>query len=233
MFSVKHKMVATEGNSDLQFELELDITLGEPEPELEELIQHEKIIHLHTNEEREIQSSPIFSLSSQEDIKMNTSTSSQEEDITNSPSIQRNNKTNTRIRQECIDDMNDIDRRSVFVRNVDHCTTVEELEHHFLGDIRPINRVTILCNKYDGLPKGCAYVEFAHQECVQAALELDDSLLKGRHIKVMPKRSTKPGQTCGGHAFIGRLGQGDYIVEFHEEANWIKFLTKSTRSPWL
>jgi len=247
-------MVATKDITDLQFDLELDISLGELEPELKEIIGHdktvqnedEKVKNLSLDEERLMKSSSISTLSSQEDLRMsmttssssledigvNTTSSSQEDIRMNtSPSCQNNKKISTTlVRQECIDDMNDTDRRSVFVRNVDYCTTEEELEHHFLGNIRPINRVTILCNKYDGLPRGCAYVEFAHQECVQAALELDDSLLRGRHIKVVPKRTTRPGLSCGGHAFIGRLGKGDYIVEFHEEANWIKFLTKTTRS---
>merc|ERR1712045_942677 len=53
-----------------------------------------------------------------------------------------------------------IDARSVYVGNVDYGATAEELEQHFHG-CGSINRVTILCNKYDGNPKGFAYVEFA------------------------------------------------------------------------
>ena len=45
-------------------------------------------------------------------------------------------------------------------------------------------RVTILCNKYDGHPKGFAYVEFTDKDSVQTAMALDDSLFRGRQIKV-------------------------------------------------
>lgn len=46
------------------------------------------------------------------------------------------------------------------------------------------DRVTILCNKYDGHPKGFAYVEFTDKDSVQTAMALDDSLFRGRQIKV-------------------------------------------------
>merc|ERR1719233_941384 len=53
----------------------------------------------------------------------------------------------------------EVDARSVYVGNVDYGSTAEELEQHFHG-CGSINRVTILCNKFDGSPKGFAYVEF-------------------------------------------------------------------------
>ena len=49
------------------------------------------------------------------------------------------------------------------------------------------SRVTILCNKYDGHPKGFAYVEFTDKDSVQTAMALDDSLFRGRQIKVILK----------------------------------------------
>jgi len=85
-----------------------------------------------------------------------------------------------------------IDARSVYVGNVDYGATAEELEQHFHG-CGSINRVTILCNKYDGNPKGFAYVEFADGGSTDTAMALDDSLFRGRQIKVMPKRTNKPG----------------------------------------
>jgi polyadenylate-binding protein 2 len=48
----------------------------------------------------------------------------------------------------------------VYIGNVDYGATAEELEQHFHG-CGSINRVTILCNKFDGTPKGFAYIEFA------------------------------------------------------------------------
>lgn len=106
-----------------------------------------------------------------------------------------------------IEDKMEVDGRSVFVGNVstgqsyssiklrncfdflflpykvDYGATAEELEQHFHG-CGSINRVTILCNKYDGHPKGFAYVEFGDKDSVQTAMALDESLFRGRQIKV-------------------------------------------------
>jgi len=46
-----------------------------------------------------------------------------------------------------------IDSRSVYVGNVDYGTTPEELQTHFKG-CGTINRVTIICDKFTGHPKG-------------------------------------------------------------------------------
>ena len=80
---------------------------------------------------------------------------------------------------------------------MDYQATAEELGQHFNG-CGAINRVTILCDKYTGHPKGyvpinyikiifvCrfAYVEFTDADSVKAAVELDESLFRGRQIKV-------------------------------------------------
>ncbi|XP_022242365.1 polyadenylate-binding protein 2-like [Limulus polyphemus] len=86
----------------------------------------------------------------------------------------------------------EVDARSVYVGNVDYGATAEELEQHFHG-CGSINRVTILCDKFSGHPKGFAYVEFADKDSVQTAMALDDSLFRGRQIKVMVKRTNRPG----------------------------------------
>jgi len=99
----------------------------------------------------------------------------------------------------------DVDSRSVYIGNVDYGATAEELEQHFHG-CGSINRVTILCNKYDGHPKGFAYVEFTDKDSVQTAMALDDSLFRGRQIKVMPKRTNKPGLTTTNRPPRGRGG---------------------------
>ena len=82
-----------------------------------------------------------------------------------------------------LEDKMDVDSRSVYIGNVDYGATAEELEQHFHGS-GSINRVTILCNKFDGHPKGFAYVEFTDKDSVHTALALDDSLFRGRQIKV-------------------------------------------------
>jgi len=99
----------------------------------------------------------------------------------------------------------DVDSRSVYIGNVDYGATAEELEQHFHG-CGSINRVTILCNKFDGHPKGFAYVEFTDKDSVQTAMALDDSLFRGRQIKVMPKRTNKPGLSTTNRPPRGRGG---------------------------
>ncbi|XP_044516460.1 embryonic polyadenylate-binding protein 2 [Gracilinanus agilis] len=84
------------------------------------------------------------------------------------------------------------DQRSVYVGNVDYNGTAEELESHF-SCCGEINRVTILCDKYSGHPKGYAYIEFAHEDSVKTATELDETTFRGRIIKVLPKRTNFPG----------------------------------------
>lgn len=84
------------------------------------------------------------------------------------------------------------DAKSIYVGNVDYGATAEELEQHFHG-CGSVNRVTILCDKYSGHPKGFAYVEFADKDSVITAMALDESLFRGRQIKVNPKRTNRPG----------------------------------------
>ncbi|NXC47797.1 PABP2 protein, partial [Penelope pileata] len=84
------------------------------------------------------------------------------------------------------------DQRSIYVGNVDYGGTAEELESHF-NSCGQINRVTILCDKFSGHPKGYAYIEFEQKSSVKAAVELDESLFRGRAIKVLPKRTNMPG----------------------------------------
>ncbi|KAI5276839.1 Embryonic Polyadenylate-Binding Protein 2 [Manis pentadactyla] len=84
------------------------------------------------------------------------------------------------------------DHRSVYVGNVDYGGTAEELEAYF-SHCGEVHRVTILCDKFSGRPKGYAYVEFAAQSSAQAAVGLDSSIFRGRVIKVLPKRTNLPG----------------------------------------
>ncbi|KAK4191118.1 RNA-binding domain-containing protein [Podospora australis] len=112
-------------------------------------------------------------------------------------------------RQDLSDDKEDVDNRSIFVGNVDYSTSPEELQAHFQS-CGSINRVTILLDKFTGQPKGYAYVEFSEPALVAQALVLNDSLFKGRNIKVEPKRTNLPGMSRGGRGrgggFRGRGG---------------------------
>ncbi|CAL5054418.1 unnamed protein product [Urochloa decumbens] len=71
------------------------------------------------------------------------------------------------------------------------CLAYLVLQQHFQA-CGTVNRVTILTDKF-GQPKGFAYVEFLEQEAVQEALNLNESELHGRQIKVAPKRTNVPG----------------------------------------
>merc|ERR1719331_772007 len=104
----------------------------------------------------------------------------------------------------------DVDNRSVYIGNVDYGATAEELEQHFHG-CGALNRVTIICDKYSGHPKGFAYIEFTEKESVDASLALDGSILCGRQIKVMPKRTNRPGVSStdrGGRGGFRGRGRG-------------------------
>lgn len=77
----------------------------------------------------------------------------------------------------------DIDARSIFVGNVDYGASPEEIQAHFQS-AGAINRVTILLDKFTGHPKGYAYVEFTEPNFVTQALVLNESVFRGRNIKV-------------------------------------------------
>ncbi|PPQ95510.1 hypothetical protein CVT26_008538 [Gymnopilus dilepis] len=97
---------------------------------------------------------------------------------------------------ETDEDKTGADGRSIYVGNVDYGATPEEIQGHFQA-CGTINRVTILCDKFTGHPKGYAYVEFSEPEHIDAALALDNSLFRGRLIKVTAKRTNIPGFNRG------------------------------------
>ncbi|KAF1986662.1 RNA-binding domain-containing protein [Aulographum hederae CBS 113979] len=97
----------------------------------------------------------------------------------------------------------DIDSRSIFVGNVDYGASPEEIQAHFQS-CGAINRVTILLDKFTGHPKGYAYVEFVEANLVAQALVLNESVFRGRNLKVVPKRTNLPGLARG----AGRGGRG-------------------------
>eukprot|EP01099_Mayorella_cantabrigiensis_P005143 TRINITY_DN4022_c0_g1_i4.p1 TRINITY_DN4022_c0_g1~~TRINITY_DN4022_c0_g1_i4.p1 ORF type:complete len:211 (+),score=51.86 TRINITY_DN4022_c0_g1_i4:46-633(+) len=96
----------------------------------------------------------------------------------------------------------EVDARSVFVGNVDYGSTPEELQTHFQS-CGAINRVTILVDKFSGRPKGFAYIEFVDPESVPNAMAFNDSLFRGRQIKVTQKRTNVPGFKRGSSWYGG------------------------------
>ncbi|NXY90908.1 PABP2 protein, partial [Alcedo cyanopectus] len=133
----------------------------------------------------------------------------------------------------------EIDQRSIYVGNVDYGGTAEELESHF-NSCGQINRVTILCDKFSGHPKGYAYIEFEEQSSVKAAVELDKSIFRGRVIKVLPKRTNMPGisttdrggywgrfQARGGHSH-----RGGYYGGQHPRVRGRMYRGRARQLPW-
>jgi len=109
---------------------------------------------------------------------------------------------------ELADDKESVDSRSIFVGNVDYSASPEEIQAHFQS-CGSINRVTILLDKFTGQPKGYAYVEFTEPSLVAQALVLNESVFKGRNIKVTPKRTNIPGMSRGrGRGGFGGRGRG-------------------------
>ena len=75
----------------------------------------------------------------------------------------------------------------IHMRQVDYGATPEEIQQHF-ASCGTINRVTILCDKFTGHPKGYAYVEFAEPALVQNSMTLNESMFRDRLIKVTRDR---------------------------------------------
>ncbi|NXI72553.1 PABP2 protein, partial [Anseranas semipalmata] len=133
----------------------------------------------------------------------------------------------------------EVDQRSIYVGNVDYGGTAEELESHF-NSCGQINRVTILCDKFSGHPKGYAYIEFEEKSSVKAAVELDESLFRGRVIKVLPKRTNMPGISStdrGGHrgrfqARGGLVQRGGYYGGQHARLRGRTYRGRARLLPW-
>lgn len=111
--------------------------------------------------------------------------------------------------QQLAEDKEDVDSRSIFVGNVDYSASPEEIQAHFQS-CGSINRVTILLDKFTGQPKGYAYVEFTEPSLVAQALVLNESVFKGRNIKVVPKRTNLPGMSRGRGRGGFRGGRGSF-----------------------
>jgi len=94
------------------------------------------------------------------------------------------------------------DIRSVYVGNVEYETTTEELKSLF-QTCGEVTRVTILCDKWTGQPKGFGYVQFKNADDIENAVLLNGSEFKNRVIKVLPKRTNIPGFSRGRGGMMG------------------------------
>jgi len=91
----------------------------------------------------------------------------------------------------------EVDARSVYVGNVDYSTKPDELKKLF-AQCGVVERITILCDKWTGQPKGFAYVQFSKSEDIENAILLQGTEFKGRVIKVSQKRTNIPGYNTRG-----------------------------------
>lgn len=95
-----------------------------------------------------------------------------------------------------------IDENSIHVGNLAERTTPDDLQTHFktCGEVK---RITIICDKWTGRPKGYAYIEFMEPTAVELALAFHESSINGQAITVTAKRQNVP-------AFILRGRGGGY-----------------------
>merc|ERR1719453_2449297 len=85
----------------------------------------------------------------------------------------------------------EVDTRSIYVGQVEYSAQPDELADLF-GDCGMVNRVTILCDRWTGHPKGFAYIEFSERDAVTSACsKYDGSSFKDRVLKVFPKRTNR------------------------------------------
>lgn len=97
------------------------------------------------------------------------------------------------------------DGHSIYVGQVDYSSKPEELLAHF-ESCGTVERVTIVCDKFTGRPKGFAYLEFQTETAVGNALKLDGSTFKERQLKVTLKRINDPNYYV--HVGGGYQGRG-------------------------
>ena len=102
------------------------------------------------------------------------------------------NTSDTEQKKENTAESEEIDKRSIFVGNVDYSASTEELREVF-KECGAIERVTIPTDKFSMQPKGYAYIEFSDQNSVFKAQSLNEKSFKGRKLKVLPKRTNIPG----------------------------------------
>ncbi|EGV59957.1 hypothetical protein PSN45_002319 [Yamadazyma tenuis] len=105
----------------------------------------------------------------------------------------------------------EVDSRSVYVGNVNFTSTPVQLEE-FFHSVGVIERITILFDRFTGIPKGYAYIEFNSEEGAQKAIsELDGKVFRNRELKVTAKRTNFPGMSRRARGSSGRFrGRGGY-----------------------
>jgi polyadenylate-binding protein 2 len=99
------------------------------------------------------------------------------------------------------------EENSIYIGQVDYEATPDELRGHF-AQCGTINRITILCDKFTGMAKGYAYIEFVDKASADNAVKLNDTTFKGRQLKVNHKRQNVPSARGGRGRGRGGYGRG-------------------------
>ena len=87
--------------------------------------------------------------------------------------------------------------KDIFVRNLDYKTSEDELRQLFAA-YGPVDRVSIVTDRYSGQPRGSAFVEMADAgDADKAIAEPNDTQLHGRKLDVNEARR-RPKRTDGG-----------------------------------
>jgi RNA recognition motif-containing protein len=124
-----------------------------------------------------------------------------------SESIYNNNNNNNSLELGPHQPKNqrEIDKRSIYVSNIPFKISPWKLKELFCNGINSnnlkingcgensVHRVTIVCDRVTGLPKGFAYIEFSNDSHILNALNFNNYELDGRIISVVKKRTNIPG----------------------------------------
>ncbi|PVG01043.1 RNA-binding domain-containing protein [Serendipita vermifera] len=165
-----------------------NVSLDDDDREIEEM--RRQVLEMEQDLARENEAASLAALTGQSTLAQTTTSKNVGQDSANGQANGAQTPADASTTGEAAGD-DDTDARSIYVGNVDYGATPEEIQAHF-ASCGTINRVTILLDKFTGHPKGYAYVEFAQVAHVEAAVVLNESLFRGRLIKVTPKRTNLP-----------------------------------------
>lgn len=103
-----------------------------------------------------------------------------------------------------VEERQDADRRSVFVRGFPPQTTAQELAQFFMAKVGTVERATMMMSRVTGTSLGYAYVQFCKEALAQQAVKMTDDertfhvgIFGGAPLDVtlmvVPKRTNMPG----------------------------------------
>ena len=103
----------------------------------------------------------------------------------------------------------------LYVGNLAYSVSNDDLRDLF-SQVGQVQSATVITDKFSGQSKGFGFVEMSNAEEASKAIQtLNDTDLKGRNIKVVPKRTNIPGMSRGrgrgrggGRGFFGGRGGG-------------------------